>query len=624
MKDFDLSRLILFLLAVWLFTLPALQSQATFAGNQRGDPQIAVSPDTLDFGSPFVCSAAGGEIEIQNLGGDPLQINGFFSANPVFEFTFSIDPPFQIPPANGVTVSMSFIALAPGYHEGELQIVNNDPLHDTVSVYLRVTVLPWPFSSYWPPSPLPFSINETVPEGDSLTLQIEVLNASGGILDWSSEIVYSDENIRPSSCSLGDTLFALDVTALTPAQDNLLRGVEFDGGNFWIAGADPVSGAPKIYRFDEDWNYLESFFQPGGNLFGFGDVTLFDLAILLGNINSLLYQVDLLNGSVLGMVNLPISSLKGLALDPDLGYLWTSLWSGSVYVLNLNGAMVNQFPYSGPPINGMGWDDATPGGPFLWTWAADGPPQGPNCTALQWDPNAGQPTGVSFVGIEMNGDPAANDQPGGATVRFVDDQLALLAVHSSNRQPGDGHDFVVAYSLGYERYHWLSIAPNAGSLPPCAPALLEVTLRGIKGAGGNNLRNAEIIFYTNDPFQPVITWLVEMAVGPPVALAGRSDPLPGKFILYQNYPNPFNPGTAISYQLSPKGQAALSHVELAIYNLLGQKVRTLVQARQPAGRYEVKWDGRNTEGVHVSGGIYFYRLSVENQFVQTRKMTLVR
>lgn len=614
MKVLDLSRLILFILPVWFFTLTALPGRAAFSG----DPQIAVSPDTLDFGSPPVCSAAGGDIEIQNLGGDPLQISGFFSTNPVFAFTFSIDPPFQIPPASGVAVSMSFIAPGVGYHEGELQIVSNDPLNDTVSVHLRVTVLHWPVYSYWPPSPTPFSINETVPEGDSLILQIEVYNASGGILDWSSEIVYSDETIRPSSHSIGDTLFALDVTARTPAQDNLLRGVEFDGSDFRIAGADPATGAPKIYRFDRDWNYFESFSQPGGNPFGFGDVTLFDPSMLFGNINSILYRIDLFSGNVLGMVNLPISNLKGLALDPDLGYLWTSLWSGSVYVLNLSGAMVNQFPYSGPPINGMGWDDATPGGPFLWAWAAAGPPQGPNCTALQWDPTTGQPTGVSFVGIEMNGDPAANDQPGGATVRFVDDQLALLALHSSNRLPGDGHDFVVAYSLGYERYDWLSITPNAGSLSPCAPALLEVTLRGIKGAGGNNVRNAEIIFYTNDPFQPVITWPVEMTVSPAVALPGGGDPLPGKFILHQNYPNPFNPFTNIGFRISDRG-----FVSLEVFDVIGRKITTLVKGELLPGEHEFRWDGRDEAGRQVGSGVYIYRLRA-GDFVQSLKMLLLR
>jgi hypothetical protein len=91
--------------------------------------------------------------------------------------------------------------------------------------------------------------------------------------------------------------------------------------------------------------------------------------------------------------------------------------------------------------------------------------------------------------------------------------------------------------------------------------------------------------------------------------------------LFQNYPNPFNPETAISY-IVPVGRN-VSNVELAIYNLLGQKVRTLVQARQPAGLYEIHWDGRDDAGKAVASGIYLYRLRA-GDFVQSRKMVLLR
>ncbi len=105
-------------------------------------------------------------------------------------------------------------------------------------------------------------------------------------------------------------------------------------------------------------------------------------------------------------------------------------------------------------------------------------------------------------------------------------------------------------------------------------------------------------------------------------LTGIDDPVtdtrPGTFQLFQNYPNPFNPSTAISYQLP-----ANSNVQLEIYNLLGQKVRTLVNQQQAAGNYTVRWDGRNDFGQHVSSGVYLYRL-VTGQFSQVRKMVLLR
>ena len=90
------------------------------------------------------------------------------------------------------------------------------------------------------------------------------------------------------------------------------------------------------------------------------------------------------------------------------------------------------------------------------------------------------------------------------------------------------------------------------------------------------------------------------------------------FSLEQNYPNPFNPETVISYRLS-----VVSDLTLAVYNLLGEKIVTLVDARQGAGRHQVRWNGRDENGQPVSSGVYLYRLRAGN-FVQTRKMMLVR
>jgi hypothetical protein len=76
-----------------------------------------------------------------------------------------------------------------------------------------------------------------------------------------------------------------------------------------------------------------------------------------------------------------------------------------------------------------------------------------------------------------------------------------------------------------------------------------------------------------------------------------------EFKLAQNYPNPFNPTTTIAYDV--KGN---SKVTLKIYNLLGQEVRTLVNARQTAGNYKVDWNGKDNAGKAVASGVYLYRL----------------
>ncbi|MDP2806574.1 MAG: FlgD immunoglobulin-like domain containing protein, partial [bacterium] len=90
------------------------------------------------------------------------------------------------------------------------------------------------------------------------------------------------------------------------------------------------------------------------------------------------------------------------------------------------------------------------------------------------------------------------------------------------------------------------------------------------------------------------------------------------FVLQQNAPNPFKQVTTIDYQLAQPGQ-----VNLKVYNIAGQLVKTLVSGQVGAGQHSIKWDGRDNTGNKVSSGIYIYRLQAENKDV-TRKLVLLR
>jgi len=94
--------------------------------------------------------------------------------------------------------------------------------------------------------------------------------------------------------------------------------------------------------------------------------------------------------------------------------------------------------------------------------------------------------------------------------------------------------------------------------------------------------------------------------------------VPATYALHQNYPNPFNPETDIRYQI-PEG----GHVELTIYNVLGQKVSAVVDGYRDAGSYTVRWFGTDQGGRSLGSGIYFYRLQA-GDFSETRKMILMK
>lgn len=94
--------------------------------------------------------------------------------------------------------------------------------------------------------------------------------------------------------------------------------------------------------------------------------------------------------------------------------------------------------------------------------------------------------------------------------------------------------------------------------------------------------------------------------------------LPGTVALRQNSPNPFNAATQIEYGLDIDGV-----VDLAVYNILGQRMITLVSGFQPGGFHTVLWDGRDEHGRETPSGIYFARMSTLNAQM-TRKMVLLR
>lgn len=101
---------------------------------------------------------------------------------------------------------------------------------------------------------------------------------------------------------------------------------------------------------------------------------------------------------------------------------------------------------------------------------------------------------------------------------------------------------------------------------------------------------------------------------------GIGDPgyIPGEFSLGQNYPNPFNPVTTIGFGLPED-----SHVELAVYDILGREIRRLVSEMNQAGYYLIAWDGRDNSGNPVPSGVYFYQMTA-GRFHDVKKLVLLK
>jgi hypothetical protein len=131
---------------------------------------------------------------------------------------------------------------------------------------------------------------------------------------------------------------------------------------------------------------------------------------------------------------------------------------------------------------------------------------------------------------------------------------------------------------------------------------------GVGKPGVNDVRDLSVNHNHGDVVGNVI-----LSDGINAVIASNLIRQPQKFSLSQNYPNPFNPQTTIRYELP-----AASDVELTVYNMLGQKVVTLVSRHQAAGSYSVTFDG-----TRLASDVYFYRIRADN-FQAIRRMILLK
>ncbi|HEQ97913.1 MAG TPA: T9SS type A sorting domain-containing protein [candidate division Zixibacteria bacterium] len=126
---------------------------------------------------------------------------------------------------------------------------------------------------------------------------------------------------------------------------------------------------------------------------------------------------------------------------------------------------------------------------------------------------------------------------------------------------------------------------------------------------------------TSDEIDDLVAFLETLTDGyfPAPGPAGRiAANTPRDFILAANYPNPFNPTTTIEYTIPSQTQ-----VTIDVFNVLGQKVKTLVNETQPAGTYQTEWNGTDEASQTVATGVYFYRLSA-GDVTMTKKMVMVK
>ncbi len=146
------------------------------------------------------------------------------------------------------------------------------------------------------------------------------------------------------------------------------------------------------------------------------------------------------------------------------------------------------------------------------------------------------------------------------------------------------------------------------------------------GIFSNSNQNGALVYFSF-PFETItnesmrddlIFRIFNYFINGPVGIEDKNNPeIPESYSLEQNYPNPFNPSTTINFALIKS-----SKVKLFVYNILGQKISSLIDKFMPAGRHKIDWNGRDDFNNQIGSGIYVYILKAE-QFTLSKKMILL-
>lgn len=598
------------------------------------EASVGFNPDPVVFDTTFVNQTSDMSAQVLNTGAGPLSVTNITSSDPAFSVN---QTSFTVPPLDSVEITVSFSPTSEGSKTGTLTISSDDPNNPTYDVSVEGEAIRPPQIAV-----NPSSITDSVAINDSMDVAFEIHNnatSGAAALDWSASVSIT-KNKR------------LHIPAASP---NFLHG-EYAPS----MGVAPADGhgivAPSYPPFNTALSFGSAWSLEQAN----GFVTYFDLIIpqVLNNLAADPTNADFDNagdfaagdqsffynlgsagelvavdtttgaGTVLGTILPPgAETWAGMATDPTDGTIYAvSLALNVSSTLNIidpvNLTRTAVGPTGAPGIislaidgNGDMWGHDLVTDNFLSIDKATGAstvvgPLGFDANygqGMTWDPETDQLFMAAFNNVTFVPELRIVDRStGGSTLVGVLGQavpgglcqLGFLAIPG-----GGGPTWIVL------------MGATSGSVDPGDVANLDVRIYGLDVP--DTTYTADIEIESNDPANPLVTIPVEIKAVLGTGI-GKESSLPNTFAISQNYPNPFNPTTTFNYQLPE-----ISDVKLIIYNVLGQKVRTLINQSVEPGYHTVEWNGLNDSGTQVATGLYIYRFQA-GDFTKTIKMMMLK
>lgn len=212
-------------------------------------------------------------------------------------------------------------------------------------------------------------------------------------------------------------------------------------------------------------------------------------------------------------------------------------------------------------------------------------------------------------------------------VSFADTRVDYFDIKIANIDEETNRVLIGLISMVYERKE--TLRPGNGTIAELTFRVDDVTLDQFEitpftatapGPG----HSLSLVYNDWSSGKPIVDHVNPQVEGSTILLTKNPSGIdngaivPTSYSLGQNFPNPFNPSTTLAYSLKTAG-----HVQLHIFNVLGQNVRTLVDEYQDANNYTKLWDGRDNNGNVVASGIYMYRIQ-SGDFTDIKKMVMMK
>jgi len=589
-----------------------------------GVANIAVNPDALDFGFLFLGVADTMTFAVENPGTDDVNVTGF--ATSTADYSVITATPFTVAAGGSQDVEVVYSAAASGTHTDSVVITHDAPI--VVSDVVQLTG-----ETANPPiivlsdTLLQHQMNEG--EEDSTTMMI--YNTGASTLDYELRLGndpfmeasnYAGKPVDPSVAFNGksetgpasnpgyapahytgeaiwDVQLSFNLETASGALGN--AGAEFDGTYFYSTRW----ASNLIHQYDATGALVQEFSIAG--VTGLRDLAFDGTYFYGGAAANTIYIMDFVSQTLVGTITSP-EGVRNIAYNEDLDAFYVGNWTTDIFLVDRNGNTLSTIPAASHALTsvyGSAYDNISDGGPYLWLFHQG--VTGAEAHMTQIDLATGMQTGVTHdVLADL---PASSPLAGGL---FITTDLVPGKATIGGLAQGTP-DMMICYELA-EAASWVTLDHTIGSVAPGDSGSVMVYWHGVIT---EQIHDGYLGVYSNDPVTPVENIHLSLDVIM-TSIGDGEEAMPTQYALHQNFPNPFNPSTTIKYDLKAK-----TDVKLTIYNVLGQKVRTLVNTNQAAGFKNIVWNGLNDVGEQVSTGIYIYRIEADG-FVKSRKMVFMK